>query len=120
MAGGAAPQQREEIAVGQLMRGARDAVDLLLSDLKEIATTADLDRKAVIFDPVGAANALEDIRDQIEAVRRRVLDEITPLLERAERNREAAGLPDKVAELERRLEALEKAQGKVVQLRREA
>jgi hypothetical protein len=51
-------------------------------------------------------------------VRRRVLDEITPLLERAERNREAAGLPDKVAELERRLEALEKA--KVVQLRREA
>ncbi len=105
--------------MAQLMRGARDAIDQILADLTAISDLADLDRKAVIFDPVNAANRLEDIRDQIETMRRRVHDELTPLLERAERNRETAGIPDRVTDLERRLAELEK-QAKVIPLRREA
>ena len=106
--------------MAQMTRDGRKVVDQLLADLERIRAIAKpLDRKQVIFDPVGAANALEDIRGVVARLERRINEDVTPLLERAERNREAAAVPERIAELERRLEALEKAQ-KVVPLRREA
>ena len=86
--------------MAQTTRGGRELIDQMLADLADIDATAAISRKDVIFNPHGAADALEAIRDAVAALRGRIRTDLPVLLERAERNREAASLPDRVASLE--------------------
>jgi hypothetical protein len=89
--------------MAQTTRGGRQLIEQLLADLNDIDHEANLDRRAVIFDPQGAYEALVEVRNLTAALRRRIERDLPPLLERAATNREAASLPDRVARLEAEL-----------------
>lgn len=86
--------------MAQTTRGGRQLIDQLLADLDTIDHEAALDRRAVIFDPHGAHLALEEVRNLVAAMRRRIERDLPPLLERAASNRDAASIPERVATLE--------------------
>lgn len=93
--------------MGRLQRGARQLLDQLQADLDDIDDLAAIERKAVIFDPAGAAESLSDIRDAVARLRRRLHEDLEPALERHERNGQAAGLPERVADLETQVAELQ-------------
>lgn len=85
------------------MPGGRELVtrieDLTRSLLEELS----FDRRTLVTDP----DAVEESRDlacrYARQILRAVQDDLPPLLERNERNREAASLPERVARLEAEL-----------------
>lgn len=87
-------------------RGGREIIDQLLADLADIDDAAAIDLKDVIFDPRGAYEALVAIIDQVAAMRRRIREQLEPMLERTERNREAAAMPDRLTAVEAELAEL--------------
>lgn len=89
-------------------KGGQQVVDQLLADLAEIDAAADIPLKDVIFDPRGAHAALVEVRDLVATTRRRIREQLEPMLERAERNRAAASVPDRVAALEAELAELKR------------
>lgn len=88
-------------------RGARQLLEQLRADLAEMDEVANLSLREVKFDPEAAYNALVEIRDLAERVRRRLREDLEPMLERNDRNREAASVPDRIASLEQRVDTLE-------------
>jgi hypothetical protein len=102
--------------MAQTTRGARQLIELLLADLADIDDAADLDRRAVIFDPQGAYEALVEVRNLVAAMRQRIERDLPPLLERAATNREAAGIPDRVSTLEARVAELAQLYQRVAEL----
>lgn len=93
----------------QTTRGARQTLDQLLADLSAIDSAADLDLAATVFNPRDAHRRLVDIRDLTSQIRRRLRNDLEPLLQRAETNRAAASLPAQLAQLEARVAQLEQA-----------
>lgn len=84
----------------KMTRGGRQLLSELDYLAAQIVDAAALDRARVVFDPVGAAAALAEITALAAELRRLMHAELSPMLERAATNREAASLPERVARLE--------------------
>lgn len=87
----------------KMTRGGRQLLNELDHLAAQIVDASALDRARVVFDPVGAAAALAEITATAAELRRLIHAELSPMLERAATNREAASLPDRVARLEAEL-----------------
>jgi len=87
-------------------RGGRRVLEDLLSDLDYLDDAANLSRDLVLFDPDGAYKRLLKISNLSAQIRKRIHEELDPLLERAARNVAQAALPERVAALEATLAAV--------------
>ena len=85
------------------MPGGAEVLDRLREETKIIRDLINVDRRTIVLRPEDVEERRDDALERV----RKILDildrELPPLLERNERNREAASLPDRVAALEREL-----------------
>lgn len=125
----------------RLTRGGREISEHLLADLAategaaftlaaQITEILDgLPLKLIKFNPDFVAQELATMRllvasanqehgAAIDRIRRRIREDLEEMLQRQEKLAEQASIPDRVAELERRLAELE-GQGRIIPLRRE-
>lgn len=125
----------------RLTKGGREISEHLLADLAATEGAAftlaaqiieildGLPLKLIKFNPDFVAQELATIRllvasanqehgAAIDRIRRRIREDLEEMLQRQEKLAEQASIPDRVAELERRLAELE-GQGRIIPMRRE-
>lgn len=107
--------------MGRKIQGGAELINRLTDYTQALRDLLDFDRQLVVMKPEKVLARRDLAEDYLRKLAQAVKDELPPLLERNERLRENAGLPDRVAELERRLADLEHLarEGRVIPLRRE-
>lgn len=101
-------------------KDARQLLDHIAADIEAIERSAGLTRSEVLFDPIRAFEALLEIGRETARLRRRIAEDLEPMLERRERATEADSLAEQVAALTQRVAALEhSAATRITPLRRE-
>jgi putative heme degradation protein len=94
---------------GRKLPGGAEIIQRLHEHIQAVRDAIDVDRRTIVLRP----EEMEDRRDQaLELLRQmtNLLDrDLPPLLERSERNRKVASLPDRVDRLEAEISELRKA-----------
>lgn len=92
--------------MGRKMPGGAEVLDRLRDHVKVIRDLLAFDRRTIVLQPEDVEErrdfALERVREILDVLDR----ELPPLLERNERNKEAASIPERVGRLERELAEL--------------
>lgn len=92
--------------MGRAMPGGRELITRIEDACKGILEVMDFDRRTLVTDPDAVEEARDLAREYARLILRAIQDDLPPLLERNERNREAASLPARVAQVEQELAEL--------------
>lgn len=103
--------------MGKLVPGGRQYINHTQSDLAEAQALVIKAGRCVRHNPLLVEALLEDASELLTRMQERQVD-LELMLERVQVRRDAAGLADRLAALERRVEQMESG-GKVVQLRKD-